>query len=302
MSNYDEDEYILITNDKNQYFPKHTILNVVDKTIDIYEIINSQTSCSHTISNSVDEVCDVYELKEGLNENNIYPNCFEFCKVKDIGLMMKMRVAFFGFMVTDSVIKSYCKYVWRVKIPDDEYCIDKTGFTRSKRIILSDCASLFEQEKLCEIIVKDVPEMIQYVDNRTEKICENAVANNGLMLQYVHDKTQRLCEIAICQNFLSLMYVENKTEKLCELAITQNPRSLFFISNITQNMYNCAIKYYGSAVFAPNRLVPFSAKMKYLFGISAGEKICNFFYFIGKHIDRAEKEYVEYLKNARKPI
>ena len=111
---------------------------------------------------------DIYELneKEKCSQGGLY-----FCRFKDIGRW----------------IEKYGKNcnIWRVSIPNGEKVIDYNDKLKAKRIILSDCQSVYENYEICKLAVQENGLALQFVKNQTEKICELAVQQDEIALQFV---------------------------------------------------------------------------------------------------------------------
>ena len=65
--------------------------------------------------------------------------------------------------------------------------------------------------EMCELLVKDYPEFLEYVPDRLKSVnmCEEAVNKESATFQFVPDnlKTRLMCSNAVCDNIFNLQFV-----------------------------------------------------------------------------------------------
>ena len=126
----------------------------------------------------------------------------------------------------------FCEYTmhhWirRVTIPDDArvYVEDKKfktdGIILGNRMLIKDMDE-WNDDKMCEIIIRSNGDMVQYAKNKSYKLYKLAVESKGNALEHVLNQTDELCKIAVQKDGMALLYVKNKTKAICMLACEEN--------------------------------------------------------------------------------
>ena len=99
-----------------------------------------------------------------------------------------------------------------------------------------------ELETIKELIVKENPDFIQYIDNPSEKIQMLAVRIDGLAIQFIKNPTTETKLEAIKNDGYAIQFIKDPTEEMQILAVQQNGNVIKFIKNPSEKIQEEAIK------------------------------------------------------------
>jgi len=176
-----------------------------------------------------------FQYKEGLNEDIHELNREDVCESGGLYFCRFKHVCKWVNTYNNALI-------WKVEIPEREEVIEYPTKCKAKKIILRNPKKVYEDYKLCKLILQHNGYALEYVKEQTKELCKLAVQQNGMVLQFVKKQTEDLCKLAVQQNGLALKCVEEQTEELCKLAVRQNGMALKYVKEQTEEICMLAVR------------------------------------------------------------
>jgi hypothetical protein len=205
------------------------------------------------------EIHNKFEFKTGLNDDTKKFDASDECKAGGIYFCELSK-----FLMWIKYKRTECIYYRLIDIPYDAcVCISNDKY-KTNKLILSERKLIWNDERMCEIAIKQSKimlccikqqeneickitvkqdgHMLEFVKNQTDEICKIAVAQNGRALRHVIKQTEEICIIAVHENGFALEYVKKQTEEICKFAVAQNGFVLAAVINQTDDICEIAVR------------------------------------------------------------
>ena len=123
-----------------------------------------------------------YKYEEGLNVLN---GPFDNQKVCNKGGLYFCRKEYAGKWVdyNDKIMH----WIWDVVVPDEAKIVDMNDKLKTDKFILSNKRSIWLDQEICKLAVKQDGYALRYVEYQTEEICKLAVQEIGCALYHVKE-------------------------------------------------------------------------------------------------------------------
>jgi len=105
-------------------------------------------------------------------------------------------------------------HIWNVRIINKASVVVMKNKIKCDRFILSECKSIWDNQELCDIIVKEDGLMLGFVIKQSNQQCIDAVTQNPIAIGFVNDQTDEINKIIIEKDKSNVQYVLKKTHEL----------------------------------------------------------------------------------------
>ena len=140
------------------------------------------------------------------------------------------------------------KFCRRVIIPNDANVYDEGNKFKTDKFILGPRISIIDldiwnDEKLCEILIKKDPRVLKYIKNQDQLALKNILRRmDGRLIKYVRNQTDILCWEALRECAGAIKFIKNPTLEMQLYAVSKCGNNLQYINNPTNAIVEAAFE------------------------------------------------------------